>query len=80
MAAAFQSTADVKVGAIARWMYKLIPKPYIRIKLQGLDIWVEKAYLAPTPPEFCTSSPPSAIQDLDTSHLPTFEQHSMLNW
>eukprot|EP00804_Cyclotella_cryptica_P012787 CCRYP_010547-RA/>CCRYP_010547-RA protein AED:0.05 eAED:0.05 QI:183/0.85/0.81/1/0.76/0.63/22/985/2990 len=85
MAAAFHSTVDIESGTNSGrdgkpvpWMYNIIPKLFIKIKLQGLDVWVEKAYLAPTPPEFCTSSPPSALQDLDMSHLPTFEQDSIL--
>ena len=63
------------------WIYHFIPKPHIKVKLHGLDIQIEKAYLAPKPPDFCSSSSaPSPVQNFDVSHLPTFEQDSMVDW
>jgi hypothetical protein len=64
------------------WLYHFIPKPYIRIKLHGLEIRVEKAYLAPEIPDFCRSStlPSPVVQRFDVSNLPTFEQESMVDW
>lgn len=72
---------NINDGKRMSWIYRFIPKPYIRIMLQGMDIRVEKAYLAPKPPDdFCTSKPPSAVQNFFMSHLPTFEQDSVVAW
>lgn len=72
-------------GASSSWktnlLYRIMPRPVLVIKTEGVDVVIEKTYLAPTPPNFCGGSEgglPSAVSLSASKGLPTFDQDSFL--
>ena len=72
----------VKTSLLERIVYFLVPRPIVVVEVDGLNIEIEKAYLAPAPPTQFSNGLgplPSAIVSPAHHDLPTFEQDIFLD-